>query len=63
METIPNDRIIRRIASGASGTVYEAVQVDLDRAVALKLLAPGLFDADETRSRFLREARIQARHG
>ncbi len=54
-------RILGSIASGASGTVFRAVQEQLSRQVAVKVLAPGLFGAEETRSRFLREARLQAR--
>lgn len=53
--------MIQEIASGASATVYRAEQLDLGRIVALKLLAPGLFDAEETRARFVREAKLQGR--
>ncbi|MBI4868547.1 MAG: protein kinase [Candidatus Wallbacteria bacterium] len=60
MVTIPGYTIETELASGASATVYRAVQTGLSRPVAIKLLAPGLFDAEETRVRFLREARIQA---
>ncbi len=57
---IPGYTIETPLASGASGTVYRAIQNSLGRAVALKILAPGLFDAGETRARFLREAKLQA---
>ncbi|MBI4872595.1 MAG: serine/threonine protein kinase [Candidatus Riflebacteria bacterium] len=57
---VPGYRIVRPLASGASGTVYLAVQEALDREVALKVLAPGLFGVEETRARFLREAKVQA---
>lgn len=57
---VPGFRILASVASGASGTVYRAVQEALEREVALKILAPGLFDVAETRSRFRREARILA---
>ncbi|MBI4870383.1 MAG: serine/threonine protein kinase, partial [Candidatus Riflebacteria bacterium] len=62
---IPGYRILAQLGAGSSGTVYRALQSDLGRQVALKILAPGLFDAEETRARFLREARLQARlaHG
>ncbi len=56
---VPGYALKRELASGASGTVYEAVQESLDRKVALKVLSPGLFDAAETRARFLREAKLQ----
>ncbi len=58
---IPGFKILRELATGASGTVYLAVQEELSREVALKVLAAGLFDAEETRARFLREAKLQAR--
>ncbi len=58
---VPGYQLLRPLASGASATVYVAYQESLAREVALKILAPGLFDAQETRQRFLREARIQAR--
>ncbi|MBI3893675.1 MAG: serine/threonine protein kinase [Candidatus Wallbacteria bacterium] len=54
-------RVLREIASGSSGTVYLAVQENLGREVALKVLAAGLFEEGETRARFLREAKVQAR--
>lgn len=42
------------------GTVYDARDTTLDRHVALKLIAPGLAEDPEFRSRFVREARAQA---
>ena len=60
VQAVPGYRILSEVASGASGTVYRATQEKLGRVVALKLLAPGLFDAAETRGRFLREAKLQA---
>lgn len=60
MVSVPGYRLIDEVASGASGTVYRAIQESLGRAVAVKILAPGLFDAAQTRSRFTREARLQA---
>lgn len=54
-------RIENEIGAGAMGTVYRAVHLGLDRAVALKVLRPDMLkDADSVR-RFLREARSSAR--
>ncbi len=61
MILIPGYRVQEELGSGASGTVYRAVQEELSREVALKVLATELFGEAETRARFLREARIQAR--
>src|SRR4051812_13359926 len=42
------------------GVVYRAVQLDLDRAVALKLIAPQLAEDPTFRERFVRESRLAA---
>lgn len=53
-------RIVRRIGFGGMGTVFEAVQENLARSVALKVLLPQYSDEEEFRSRFTREARALA---
>ncbi|MEA2269321.1 MAG: hypothetical protein QOC64_1931 [Solirubrobacteraceae bacterium] len=45
---------------GGMGVVYRAVQLDLDRAVALKLIAPDLAEDQSFRDRFVRESRLAA---
>jgi YVTN family beta-propeller protein len=45
---------------GGMGVVYRAVQLDLDRAVALKLIAPQLAEDPAFRERFVRESRLAA---
>jgi YVTN family beta-propeller protein len=45
---------------GGMGVVYRAVQLDLDRAVALKLIAPQLAEDPSFRERFVRESRLAA---
>ena len=42
------------------GVVYRAVQLALDRTVALKVIAPGLLDEDTMRARFVRESKVAA---
>ncbi len=60
MVSIPGYKIIGELGSGASATVYRAIQEGLAREVALKVMSPGLFVGDEFQARFLREAKIQA---
>jgi cell division septation protein DedD len=48
------------LGSGASGTVYLGVQVDLDRPVAIKELSPALAGDPTFLERFREEARVMA---
>jgi serine/threonine protein kinase/streptogramin lyase len=45
---------------GGMGVVYRARQLDLDRAVALKLIAGAMAEDDGFRDRFIRESRVAA---
>lgn len=54
-------RLIRRIARGGMGEVFEAEQLSLGRRVAVKVLAPTLLQDSEARRRFENEARLIAR--
>lgn len=54
-------RIGARIARGGMAGVYEAVDLRLDRTVAVKVMHPGLGDDREFAERFVREARAAAR--
>jgi serine/threonine protein kinase len=51
--------VVREIGRGGMGIVYEAVDRELGRPVALKVLAPGMVGADAL-ERLRREARIMA---
>ena len=53
-------RIVRLLGQGGTGAVYLAVDEQLDRSVALKLLPTELSRDDRFRQRFLREARAAA---
>jgi serine/threonine protein kinase len=49
--------VVSLIGAGGMGEVYRARDTRLDRAVALKVLAPTLARDAESRARFTREAR------
>jgi serine/threonine protein kinase/formylglycine-generating enzyme required for sulfatase activity/dienelactone hydrolase len=48
--------IIEPLGAGGMGVVYRARDEKLDRIVAIKLLAPGVFNGEDARGRFRREA-------
>ena len=52
-------RILEQLGRGGTSVVYRAEHVRLGRAAALKLLSPGLGEADFS-ERFLRESRLAA---
>jgi hypothetical protein len=56
--------LLREIGRGAMGVVYEALQRDLGRSVALKVLRTGFDTGSDALERFRREARAcaQVRH-
>lgn len=54
-------RIGARIARGGMASVYEALDLRLDRTVAIKIMHAGLGDDEEFAARFVREARAAAR--
>ncbi len=54
-------RLERRLGSGGMGVVYQAVQISLNRHVALKVLPSGLGGDASTVERFHREARAAAK--
>ena len=59
--TIGKFQIVRELGRGAMGVVYEAFQNDLQRRVALKIIAPNVLSNDARASeRFADEARMAA---
>lgn len=59
-DTIVDERyaIIDQIGEGGMGTVFKAIEKELNRKVALKLLHSGLIADEEHRARFEREGKI-----
>ena len=55
---ISHYRLEEELGQGGMGRVHKAYDTTLDRTVVLKLLAPELVAEDESRKRFLREARL-----
>lgn len=53
-------RILSRIGEGGMGAVYQALQLNLQREVALKVLHPEYAKDEEALTRFMREARVAA---
>ncbi|MBI4677772.1 MAG: protein kinase [Elusimicrobia bacterium] len=54
-------RVERELGKGGMGVVYEAMDVKLQRPVALKHLKREAYDSPEMRERFLKEARLVAK--
>jgi WD40 repeat protein len=68
VEAFPGTRLVDSkyyieslIGQGGMGTVYRATHVELERAVALKVVLPDYVSNGETLERFRREARAAAR--
>jgi DNA-binding beta-propeller fold protein YncE len=57
---VAGHRIESLVGRGGMGVVYRARQLDLDRLVALKVIAPELVEDEDIRTRFLAEARVAA---
>jgi serine/threonine protein kinase len=58
--TLGGYRLVRKLAEGGMGVVYEAIQLKLDRRVALKVLTDQLSGRPEFLKRFEREAKAAA---
>jgi serine/threonine-protein kinase len=59
--TLGDFRLVKKLGEGGMGAVYEAVQVSLDRKVAIKVLSKQLADNPDFVARFHREAKLMAK--
>jgi serine/threonine protein kinase len=59
-QEIAHYRILEKLGEGGMGIVYKAVDINLDRIVAIKLLTSDLGNNPELAERFRSEARVQA---
>ena len=59
-ETFAGYRVESLVGRGGMGVVYRAMDLSLQRPVALKLIAPELAEDEQFRARFLREPRLAA---
>src|SRR5215468_2482440 len=53
-------RIVRAIAAGGMGAVYEVVHLETERRRALKVMHPHILQSADLRERFQREAKVAA---
>jgi tetratricopeptide (TPR) repeat protein len=60
-EEVGRYRVIGRVGAGGMGVVYAALDPELDRKVALKMLRGDLLHVDEAEERLRREARAMAK--
>ena len=58
--TFAGYRVESLVGRGGMGVVYRAIDLSLERPVALKLIAPELAEDEPFRARFLREPRLAA---
>jgi len=57
-KTVSHYRILEKIGEGGMGYIYKALDLNLERNVALKVLSYKSCKISEARNRFLQEARL-----
>ncbi|HMP17622.1 MAG TPA: hypothetical protein PKD72_11400, partial [Gemmatales bacterium] len=57
-ENIGNYQVLRQLGAGGMGTVYEALDNDHSRKVAIKLIKPHIAASKENLERFRQEGRL-----
>jgi serine/threonine protein kinase/tetratricopeptide (TPR) repeat protein len=60
-KTILHYQIVDKLGEGGMATVYQALDLKVDRRVALKFTSPSLLPSPEARLRFMNEARATSR--
>ncbi|MCK5706232.1 MAG: serine/threonine protein kinase [Candidatus Aureabacteria bacterium] len=60
LQSIGGCRIIKKISEGGMGVVFLALQLSLNRKVAVKIISPNFASDKNYEARFLREARLAA---
>ncbi len=60
-ETLSHFKILDKVGQGGMGIVYRALDLNLDRQVAIKILAPEAQRDEDSVGRFLREAKTASR--
>jgi len=60
-QQIPGYKLLTRLGTGGQANVYKAVQISMNRHVAVKVITPEQGVPDTELGRFMREARVLAR--